>query len=270
MRALTKEGLTNFDNAYRETVTRLATRRRHSYIQHRGELYDSLCVKTGPLPCIKFVGIFDTVKPTGDKFSHDIRFLSSIQHLRHALALTENRFYLSPEVMEPVLDSLSMANRSFVQAWFLGAHDDMGGGNRDDGLSLYPLQWILLESHRQGLALEHAPPSAIRGIVDDPLRLAFPIEPVSEGSTLSNASATWKISYENGLEVEMQDIRQSHQFRNPKDSSLEGDKSTYEIRMNWAITTMDHPRKPFKGKDLKGYRGSGELHVEPKRFDSDS
>ena len=60
-----------------------------------------------------------------------------------------------------------------VQAWFLGAHGDIGGGARHDGLSLYPLQWILIESKRYGLGLEFRQVPRRSSLIQNPLEVIF-------------------------------------------------------------------------------------------------
>ena len=47
----------------------------------------------------------------------------------------------------------------------------------DDGPSLYPLQWMLIESRNNGLVLSYDPPERLRGFIQNPLELAFPEPP---------------------------------------------------------------------------------------------
>ena len=109
---------------------------------------------------------------------YDIGFNDSIIHLRHALVLNENREAMAPEYVFPDFGKThnQQTDRSMIQAWFAGAHIDMGGSAQQDGLSLYPLQWILLESQDKGLVLQF---SKVRGDlpwakIDDPLKVVFP------------------------------------------------------------------------------------------------
>jgi hypothetical protein len=71
--------------------------------------------------------------------------------MRQALALNENRRVMTPELLDPDLSIES------IQAWFLGAHADMGGASPHDGLSLYPLRWMLIEACKCGLVIDFAP-----------------------------------------------------------------------------------------------------------------
>lgn len=112
----------------------------------------------------------------------------------------------------PIADSDSFQGRSLVQAWFVGAHSDIGDGARDDGLSLYPLQWLLIESQHQGLVLQHSSQAAL---IEDPLSLGFPSR--KQGPPTDQASATealWEYQYANGIKVQMEDLRSSHNHGN--------------------------------------------------------
>lgn len=69
---------------------------------------------------------------------------------------------------------IGLVKRSFVQSWFVGAHIDMGGSSQNDGLALYPLQWMLVESQSQGLLLEFEHLRHPWSGIDNPLRVVFP------------------------------------------------------------------------------------------------
>jgi hypothetical protein len=119
-------------------------------------------------------------------------------------------FDLSPE-------GISQAdNRSALQSWFVGSHSDIGGGYVEDGLSLYPLQWMLIESKAYGLKLEHNPKGMAKGLIEDPLVLAFPPEKViSEADLVQiHVCQPWKFVLGNGIKVTMHDLRSSHNHGN--------------------------------------------------------
>ncbi|KAE9575008.1 hypothetical protein CGMCC3_g9082 [Colletotrichum fructicola] len=129
-------------------------------------------------PKIRFLGLFDTVKMTFGKDTIDISDLSFTNEIRHALAINEERktFPLLP--IDPIENTeVKQNNHRCIQAWFVGAHADMGGGADHDGLSLYPLQWMMIESMAQGLVLDYDPPDCIKGLIDSPMDLAFPKPP---------------------------------------------------------------------------------------------
>lgn len=79
---------------------------------------------------------------------------ASIKHIRHAVSIDEDQKILAPILLRDNISSNSLSRNSLVEAWFVGTHLDVGGGARDDGLSLYPLQWMLIESKAHGLCLE--------------------------------------------------------------------------------------------------------------------
>jgi hypothetical protein len=159
-----------------------------------------------------------------------------------------------------------MVNRSIIEAWFAGAHADIGGGSRDDGLSLYPLQWMLLESRKVGLCLEHNPKRKSQNIIVSPLELVF-LGP-SMGSGTSSAKP-WSFEYRNGIQVEMFDLRESHNHGNLQELSrrklIKAPKGqptpTHIIRINKGIGFVKtFPRTLFDEK----YPGTGNLlgHIE--------
>ncbi|KAL8775566.1 MAG: hypothetical protein Q9209_000062 [Squamulea sp. 1 TL-2023] len=157
----------------------------------------------------QFVGAFDTVKALDDADTHDISFNRSTQHFRHALALNEDRVLMKPNYEFPDFSGtkIGLLKRSFIQAWFVGAHIDMGGSSEKDGLALYPLQWMLIESQSQGLVLEFEQLKAPWSGIDNPLRVVFP-ESEKEGKGRNIETFTTK----NGICVRMQDLRKVHKL----------------------------------------------------------
>ena len=160
-------------------------------------------------PRIQFIGVFDTVKALNDKNLHDISFNDSTQHFRHALALNEDRKAMEPEYAFTnfVEERTKLVRRSIVQAWFVGAHIDMGGSAKNDGLSLYPLQWILGESEAKGLKLEFTKLVHPRAIIDNPLHV---IHPRNEDE--GKGCDPWKCTTSNSINVLVQDLRNVHEL----------------------------------------------------------
>lgn len=161
-----------------------------------------LAASTKPAPTIKFVGLFDTVKAVKDDNLYDITFNNSIQHLRHALALNEDRERFLPEYLYPNLSQeRPLQKRSFLQSWFVGAHSDMGGSPPKDGLSLYPLQWMLIESRDAGLCLRFFGSIGGRANIENPLLLTGLEDATQEA---------WSCQTSNKVTIKMVDIRQIH------------------------------------------------------------
>ena len=84
----------------------------------------------------------------------EIGLINNVYHVRHALALFERRSALTLERFTiPSPDQFNSEVKSFQEAWFAGTHNNIGGGCKDDGLALWPLQWILSEAQKYGLVL---------------------------------------------------------------------------------------------------------------------
>ncbi|MCJ1378236.1 hypothetical protein MMC17_001333 [Xylographa soralifera] len=228
---------TEFDQCYKETL-RLYLSVRDKDIHRGGAIHHHFASpRTRVAPTIKFVGAFDTVKALDDASLHDISLNASTQHFRHAVALNERRKDFAPEVCFPFTEDSNYGDRTAIEAWFLGTHSDLGGGNSQDGLSLYPLQWMLTESRSHGLQLEFR--KIKMDVIDDPLELCLP-----------RKNNTWSCRLENGILIEMCDLQVVHNSTKQC--------SSYGIRLNmpssgWIIKA----REPFEvGRQsaaLKGY-----------------
>ena len=147
-----------------------------------------------------------------------------------------------------------LLSRTFVQAWFVGAHIDMGGSAANDGLSLYPLQWIVSESQQHGLVLgfsnvDH--PLARQARIDNPLQVIFP-----KGENGGKNGNPWTYTSQNGVKVDMYDIREVHE--------RDAYKGRYSIKINKCkgLLWPREVRKPFidDAEKLSGYVPFGELH----------
>lgn len=206
------------------------------------KIHQMLSSSTKPAPTIKFVGAFDTVKAVDDEFLHDLSFNGSIQHMRHALALNENRRAFGAEYLYPNFNhpTTSLLVRTCLQAWFTGAHIDIGGSAAKDGLSLYPLQWMMIESRDQGLCLKFDGSFGGRAPLTDPLQLV----------SLQDADQKLQIfTSENKVVTKMQDIRHLH---NP--SGPHGSKYQVEVNLNKDAFWLRKDRQPFDNDDeLTGY-----------------
>ncbi|CCT76258.1 uncharacterized protein FFUJ_14106 [Fusarium fujikuroi IMI 58289] len=205
-----------------------------------GQIHDMFEARTRPAPIIQFVGVFDTVKAVQDERLYDISLNLSIQHLRHALALNEDRQRFAPEYIYPNFNNRTqrLEKRTFVQAWFIGAHIDIGGSAKMDGLSLYPLQWMLIESQSQGLKLKFDGDFGGRSRLESPLRL----------TGLEADNEAWECSTNNGLVIRMKDIRHIHQD--------ETSQRRYEVHLHrprGKLWIRRH-REPFgENGELNGY-----------------
>ncbi|KAI1180920.1 hypothetical protein F4777DRAFT_178821 [Nemania sp. FL0916] len=164
-------------------------------------------------PVIHFLGLLDSIRIGREPSRPQPALLKSTRTLRHALALNETRNSFQPCLFGP-LPALSpdLAGRSIIEAWFIGSTADIGGGSQEDGLSLYPLQWMLLESRAHGMILE--PSWDNQSITEEPLGLVFPLVPDQDPSKPPQPLTPWTFRYTNGIEIEMVDIRSTHRQGN--------------------------------------------------------
>ncbi|KAK4211542.1 hypothetical protein QBC37DRAFT_446128 [Rhypophila decipiens] len=145
--------------------------------QNALRLYKKLTDKTDvrryqhEAPCptlIKFMGLFDSVMGTADLMfnnKYDLEQVECTEHVRHTLAILEKRLLYRPtrfHIPDSGTDDPESGKRppygperSCIEAWFFGRHGNMGGSSADDGLALWPLQWILGEAESFGLVLDH-------------------------------------------------------------------------------------------------------------------
>lgn len=140
---------------------------------HRGERpgapkWDELFRRIGtdrrPCPPITFVGVWDTVGALGPpgflgqifgrrKYAfHEVGLTPSIEHAYHALAIDERRKPFSPSVFKRPPDWQG----TLEQAWFPGAHADIGGGETPDGLANEALHWMVEKAEQHGLEVDNA------------------------------------------------------------------------------------------------------------------
>ncbi|KAL6250476.1 hypothetical protein RBB50_002778 [Rhinocladiella similis] len=193
---------------------------------------------------IHFVGVFDTIKYTAEGNMHDISLVPSIRHMRHALAMNETRSQLSAEALTSPGNFSELQGRSYIQAWFMGSNQDLGGGAAHDGLSLYPLQWMIIESIRAGLVIQ--PEEEGAKDKDGTLSLAFPQYTGDLPKLGSGEKIEWIIKQTNGIETSLFDLQMS--IGGPAD-----EQQGHGIRINTANTLYNSQRKIFGKGGLVDY-----------------
>lgn len=110
------------------------------------------------------------------------------------------------------------------------------------GLSLYPVQWMLLEAKACGLWVDFQGISNLRSDVVQPLAAVFP--------TAANGKATAKASFvaANGIVTAMQDLREVH------DQPQYRDRYAVKLATKPGSVRLRKQRSPFDVHgDLKGY-----------------
>ncbi|KAI0408135.1 hypothetical protein F4802DRAFT_550661 [Xylaria palmicola] len=236
-------------------------------------------------PVIHFIGLLDSIRIGRESSRPQPALLKSTRTLRHALALNETRNSFQPCLFGP-LPALSpdLAQRSVIEAWFIGSHADIGGGAQEDGLSLYPLQWMLLESRAHGLIFE--PAWNNQSITEEPLGLVFPLVPDQDPSKPHQPMKPWIFQYKNGIEIEMVDIRSTHRQGNLQAGKKkvlqrrytrnrgQTDTSLSSQTLPLAHALSEPVRKPsWKDRFRLGRKSSkatlASVSSTPSRFDSD-
>ncbi|HEX2021575.1 MAG TPA: DUF2235 domain-containing protein [Candidatus Thermoplasmatota archaeon] len=122
---------------------------------------------------IRVVGVWDSVGALGvpgflrglaarrHKF-HDVKLSSIVDRAYHAVAIDERRRSFLPTLWET---DPSNAGQVVEQAWFPGAHSDVGGGYPECGLSDVAFLWMAQRAQEAGLALD---PFVLKSLEADP------------------------------------------------------------------------------------------------------
>lgn len=201
----------------------------------------------GP-PKIRFMGLLDSIKATATNTVYDTSFVASITHVRVALALNENRSAKAAQLLE-IGKYMDMTTHSFVQAWFIGSVDDMCGAVLHDGISLYPLQWMLIEAMKTGLAI--SAPSGQSLKAQDPMALVFPQYAGNVPNLDGSEDIQWSFKYTNGIQVSMFDLQTVH----AAPTRPEGD--SHCLRLDNECFSHAPNRKIFGSNGLKGWNSTG-------------
>jgi uncharacterized protein (DUF2235 family) len=104
---------------------------------------------------IRFLGLWDTVPSfgvpgNGLNIGWDLDVPDSVERCAHALALDERRKTFPP--WRPLLRVHDVADPPrLTEVWFRGVHSDVGGGNRNPGLSSIALDWMYAQAEAAGL-----------------------------------------------------------------------------------------------------------------------
>jgi hypothetical protein len=231
-----------FDRLYQSALDMLKARKEDDN-RNGPQIVEFLRSHSARPPRIQLLCAIDTVKYSAEGHAHDISFVPSILNLRHALAINETKSLLSLETYaKPTVKD--MTGRTFIQAWFLGSHQDLGGGALEDGLSFYPLQWILIESIRAGLALRNTDKPATSSQASI-LRLVFPQYVGDLPKLNSGEMIEWQIDYSNKAHVSMFDLHSTHL------------NQAHTIHINLSNPLYNNPRKTFSSRALIGWDSEG-------------
>lgn len=123
---------------------------------------------------VYFLGVWDTVSTVGGLPGSKKNITSSgtiegknYDHVRHAVATHEYRYAYAPRLFAD--SNFDHGHTSLKQLRFSGAHSDVGGSYREDGLSNCSFGWMLEEAIEKGLRCDMV---KVRSIQSDALGLA--------------------------------------------------------------------------------------------------
>lgn len=216
-----------FDQLYQTALALEAARRRNDAL-NAGKLTAHLKAHCYDPPKIQFLGVFNALRTDVEKHEYEPWFVDSVHHFRHALAF--NDAHTKSCIWETPADE-EIRDRSFIQAWFMGNHQDICGGAEHDGLSLFPLQWMLLESIKAGLVLKSDKSSA------SIMSLVFPQFAGAIPDLRAEEKAHWRVKYVNGIEVTLFDLQ-----------SVQADSKSgpdHSIRLKGGNNSQRNQRKIF-------------------------
>jgi len=237
--------LKDFPALYKNALDLMRARQQDDSQQgHKALTY--LRTRTDGMPNIKFVGIFDAIKSPADKQLHDTSCVPSIRNFRHAMAFNENRTTNALDA-PPAPSHKDMEGRSFIQAWFLGYHPDLIGGTQHDGLSLYPLQWVLIESMLSGLVVSFDATRMGAAAMENPLALTFPQFTGGPPDLSGSEQIQWQFQYVNNISVSMFDLQSTNKA---KTNAAEASHATHFETVN---AFYNAPRKIFNKEELIGW-----------------
>lgn len=242
MRMPTRAAMKNFDVIYKAAIDCLKARREDDNL-NGPKMIEFLSAHTTQLPRIRFIGVFDTTGYTAEGNMHDLSMVSSIDNMRHALGINETRSQMNPILIDNPSPE-DMRQSTLIQAWFIGGNQDLGGGSFEDGLSLYPLQWMILESIKTGLVLRFEEPKADSAPMPNPLALSFPHFAGDVPKFDGEEAIEWRISYTNGILVSLYDLQSVHGLSTAAKDQAHG------IRISHTSNLYNTQRKIFGSKAL--------------------
>jgi hypothetical protein len=254
-------GTSEWNDVYKEALS--IYKAVHQGDMSRQGAIDHYMSKTRNPPQVKFLGALDTVKAFDDNGLYDVSSVKSIQHCRQALALNEKRKDFQPSLWSVDRDSAEFILRtspthSLLQAWFIGTHSDLCGANIHDGLSLYPLQWVVSEAIKFDLVLGREIIvwynfAGDEKSIDDPTTMIFPDR--GQNDPAQELLGPFELELENGISVMMWDLQPIHAANACLEISL-NDKYALGALFSKRSRTVFHKEKGQEG-ELVGYFGNG-------------
>jgi len=111
-------------------------------------------------PTIRFMGLWDTVASFGlpgnsVNLSYSLTLPRNVERCYHALSLDERRllFPLTRIDADAYTTESNEDDQLVREVWFRGFHSDVGGGNKNEGLSNIPLVWMFKMAKMSGIEI---------------------------------------------------------------------------------------------------------------------
>ncbi len=109
-------------------------------------------------PRIRFLGLWDVVPSFGApsiplNIGWDLDLPDNVDRCCHAMSLDERRHMFKLRRLESRIESVNV-NDPLDEVWFRGVHSDIGGGNRNPGLSSLTLDWMFANAKAAGLPID--------------------------------------------------------------------------------------------------------------------
>lgn len=133
---------------------------------------------------IRFIGVFDTVasigfpnldddnKPVSDVKFENCTVANTVDEALHMVSIDEKRTAFMPTLM-------AHDTKRVTEIWFAGAHSDIGGGYRYDGLSDITLNFLIDELTHRSLGLGIRAPLEINFQTDDCKKLGLAYDDIA-------------------------------------------------------------------------------------------
>lgn len=113
-------------------------------------------------PLVRFLGVWDVVGSFGIPINFVLNFQKidigydlvapdSVEHCFHAMSLDERR-----QTFRVIRQDKTNTRDNVEEVWFRGVHSDIGGGNKNTGLSNISLQWMMEKAMAHGLPIKQA------------------------------------------------------------------------------------------------------------------
>lgn len=114
----------------------------------------------GQKPRIRFLGLWDVVPsfgiPGNDiNLGYVFSLPANVEKCFHAMALDERRDNFKVQRVVTTVEDAEAEGRVY-EVWFRGVHSDIGGGNRNPGLSSITLHWMYQQALHQELPVAEA------------------------------------------------------------------------------------------------------------------